>query len=207
MLGLACSAYWVFLGVGSMLENSGPNAWIGIGVILSLLSWYALAKANEKAEEKDQQIKELLRLAAESAASGPTIVAQNDTMHALLVSLHQSVQRKAVFESAVSMAVPTPSMSGTGNVTITPGTGTLKIEGFAPTVSVEALDQEIREKEADVLRHLRLKEFKTGDVVRIHVPGQHFGKTGKVVGFDWPALYTIELADGQRVPFPFGDLR
>jgi hypothetical protein len=49
--------------------------------------------------------------------------------------------------------------------------------------------------------------FKTGDVVSVHAPGQHHGKTGKVCEFFWPSLYTIELADGQRVPFPFGDLR
>jgi hypothetical protein len=49
--------------------------------------------------------------------------------------------------------------------------------------------------------------FKTGDVVSIHEPGPHHGETGKVCEFFWPFLYTIELADGQRVQFPFDDLR
>jgi hypothetical protein len=49
--------------------------------------------------------------------------------------------------------------------------------------------------------------LKTGDVVSVHAPGEHYGQTGKVCEFFWPGLYTIELADGKRVQFPFGDLR
>ena len=51
--------------------------------------------------------------------------------------------------------------------------------------------------------------FKTGDVGGIREPGQHYGKTGRVCEFFGPppGSYTIELADGKRVKFPFGDLR
>jgi hypothetical protein len=103
---------------------------------------------------RDNEIRELLRFAAESAASGTTIVEQNNTTHTLLLSLYDSYERKDAFESSGRLATPTPSIAGQGAITLTPGTGELVLEGFAPTITLKALDQEIREKEAAVLSHL-----------------------------------------------------
>lgn len=145
LTGLVSGVYWVLLGIiGIAPLTEGGLKWelIELGGLLSLVSWYALARASEKAEQVDRQMKELVRLVAASAASDSTIVAQNSALYTLLMSVNEAVQQKARFESA-------------GSVTVTPGTGALGPEGFSPTVSAEALDKNIGEKEDAVLRFLR----------------------------------------------------
>jgi hypothetical protein len=179
LVGLASVGYWVviaIIGIAPMIESDSKWWLFRIGVALSLVTWYALAQSTAKASDADNENKELLRLAAASAASGPRIEAQNDTTHSLLLGLHELYQQKDMVAlsgkvrvvertSGATLLTPiegkrnldiSPSLSGTGDVTVSPGTGAVNVEGFAPTVSVEALDEEIRRQEAAVRRSLRL---------------------------------------------------
>jgi hypothetical protein len=135
------------------------GACLYVGAVVVLAIGYARAEMRENAATergaatRQEEVRSLLHRIVELESSGS---AKHDTTHTLVMSLYESIQRKAVILGGASSTVSAPSISGTGHVTAPPGTGALQTEGFAPEVSVEELDQEIREKEATVLRHLVL---------------------------------------------------
>jgi hypothetical protein len=118
-----------------------------------LLSWYALARANEKNDESNSEIKTLLRSLASQAPLVSRIVEQNEFTHSLL-RLNTLYHDEAASKGSTEVSLPKPSLSARREVTLTPGTGELMVEGHAPTITVEASDQKIRENEAVVFRLL-----------------------------------------------------
>jgi hypothetical protein len=121
------------------------------------------------------------QLAATLAAMGPQILEQFEATHGkvdrVLIGLQplyeqrnialkgtvRSIERvKGASLDATATVSGVAAATGVGkatakgeNVSVAPGTGALNAEGFAPTI--EALNQEIREKEEAVLKHLRIK--------------------------------------------------
>jgi hypothetical protein len=117
---------------------------------LFITQWQANSRKDDRADED----RRLLHLAVQGHA----------TTQALVTSLEEARERKAALTSSGAVSLPTPSQSGDGSVTLTPGTGELSIEGFAPTVSVEAIDREIQEKEEALLKHLAEDESGWGAI-------------------------------------------
>lgn len=153
--GLLSVAYWVLLGIIGIapITQSDLKWWLlGIGGFLSLFTWYALAKANEKNEESNSEIKKLLRTLAAQTAFGPQIVEQNHAIQSQLLRLNTLYEAKAAITGSGEMSLAV-SVSASG-VTLTPGIGEVVIEGHAPTISVQALNQQIEANETEVLRLL-----------------------------------------------------
>lgn len=169
----------------SLGTRLGTYLYVGVLLVLAIGYVLAKVRENaardSEATKRHDEIKILLRIVADLAAPGSQILAQNEVTHAMLTSLQPTLtnlqqlyrRRDIALHGAVRSggrvmgATLTPSISGTVSSTlpapaasavgtVTPGPGRLQIEGMAPTSSVKALDQEIRQKEETVLRHFRL---------------------------------------------------
>jgi hypothetical protein len=113
---------------------------IALVVGLFIAQWQENSRKDSQADDD----RRLLKLAVEG----------HNTTQALVRSLEEARERRSALTASGGVALPTPALSGQGSVTLTPGTGELKIEGFAPTITVERLDREIQQKEEALLNHL-----------------------------------------------------
>lgn len=147
VLGLISGAYWTIIaiiGLAPMIQRDLKWGLLAIGVLLLVLSWYALARAEEKAEAAEQRAEE-----------------RHD--HLIAAVKNEGVLTRDVVVAQIGSAKGAPlveAIERMESVVIETGIGGLTATGYAPTVTVTLL------KGAELLAGIRENPPMTDEAVR-----------------------------------------